>query len=132
MSSRHISFSLILAPLALAACSNQPPAPPPAPSPAAKVVGAAQDCLPLHQFSQTRIRDDWTIDFMSTAGNKAWRVTLPSRCPGLKSADSFTYETSLSQLCRQDIIYPLIRIGNSVQRGASCGLAPFTPVEMER
>ena len=57
-------------------------------------------------------------------------MTLPNRCSGLKSADTFTYETSLSQLCRQDIIYPLNRYGNDFQRGPGCGLAPFVPVKL--
>ncbi|MDF2637440.1 MAG: hypothetical protein K0R64_424 [Novosphingobium lindaniclasticum] len=123
-------FVLMLSPLALAACSDREPSPPPPPSPAAEALGSAQDCLPLTQFSSTRIRDDWTIDFIGGAGNRVWRVTLPNRCPGLKSADSFTYATSLSQLCRQDIIYPLNRVGSGFQRGAGCGLAPFMPVKL--
>ncbi|WP_334181649.1 hypothetical protein [Novosphingobium sp.] len=125
-------FVLMLSPLALAACSDHEPSPPPPPSPAAEAVGSAQDCLPLTQFSNTRIRDDWTIDFIGGAGNRVWRVTLPNRCPGLKSADSFTYATSLSQLCQQDIIYPLNRVGSEFQRGTGCGLAPFTPVKLKQ
>ncbi|MFC0683406.1 hypothetical protein [Novosphingobium clariflavum] len=125
-------FALLLSPLALAACSDHEPAAPPAVSPAAEAIGPAQDCLPLSQFSNTRIRDDRTIDFIGGAGNRVWRVTLPNRCSGLRSADSFTYETSLSQLCRQDIIYPLVRVGTGFQRGGGCGLAPFTPVKLKQ
>ncbi|WP_395328771.1 hypothetical protein WBP06_13740 [Novosphingobium sp. BL-8H] len=125
---RHIA--LAIAPLALTACSDQEAKPPPPVSPAAEAIGPAQDCLPLSQFSNTRIRDDWTIDFMSGTGNRVWRVTLPNRCSGLRSADSFTYGTSLSQLCRQDIIYPLMRVGSGFQRGGGCGLAPFVPVKL--
>nr|WP_314464864.1 hypothetical protein [uncultured Novosphingobium sp.] len=131
---RRIGFAPALAftaaPLALAACSQQPAKPPPPVSPAAEAIGPAQDCLSLVQFSNTRIRDDWTIDFIGGAGNRVWRVTLPNRCSGLKSADSFTYATSLSQLCRNDIVYPLNRVGGGFQRGAGCGLAPFTPVKL--
>jgi hypothetical protein len=123
-------FALLLSPLALAACSDHEPAAPPVVSPAAETIGPAQDCLPLTQFSNTRIRDDWTIDFIGGAGNRVWRVSLPNRCSGLRSADSFTYSTSLSQLCRQDIIYPLVRVGNGFQRGGGCGLAPFVPVKL--
>ncbi|MFC3213752.1 hypothetical protein [Novosphingobium panipatense] len=43
-------------------------------------------------------------------------MTLPNTCNGLKAADTFTYETSLTQLCRQDIIYPLQQFGGSWQR----------------
>jgi hypothetical protein len=116
--------------LALAACAQGETRETPAPSPAAEAIGEPRDCLPLTQFSNTRIRDDRTIDFIGGAGNRVWRVTLPNRCSGLKSADTFTYETSLSQLCRQDIIYPLQQYGGSFQRGPGCGLAPFVPVKL--
>lgn len=118
--------------LALTACSQEAPREMPAPAPAAEAIGEARDCLPLTQFSNTRIRDDRTIDFIGGAGNKVWRVTLPQRCNGLKSADTFTYETSLSQLCRQDIIYPLHQYGNGYQRGPGCGMGPFVPVKLAR
>jgi hypothetical protein len=116
--------------LMTAACTQGESRETPAPSPAAEAIGEPRDCLPLTQFSNTRIRDDNTIDFIGGAGNRVWRVTLPNRCSGLKSADSLTYETSLSQLCRQDIIYPLNRYGNDFQRGPGCGLAPFVPVKL--
>ena len=87
--------------------------------------------MPLSQLRESRIRDDWTIDFIQS-GNRAWRNTLPQRCPGLRSEDAFTYETSLSQLCSTDIIYVLQRTGGSLQRGAGCGLGTFVPVELER
>jgi hypothetical protein len=116
--------------LMTAACTQGETRETPAPSPAAEAIGEPRDCLPLTQFSNTRIRDDNTIDFIGGAGNRVWRVTLPNRCSGLKAADTFTYETSLSQLCRQDIIYPLNRYGNDFQRGPGCGLAPFVPVKL--
>lgn len=124
-------LSMSLAPLALAACTQEEPREAPPVSPAAEVIGETRDCLPLTQFSNTRIRDDWTIDFMG-AGDKVWRVTLPNRCIGLKSADTFTYKTSLSQLCRTDIVYPLHQIGGSFDRGAGCGMGPFVPVKLAR
>ncbi|MBT0670357.1 hypothetical protein HT136_18480 [Novosphingobium profundi] len=127
-----LALSAFAAVFALAACSQGEPRPAPPVSPAARVIGEASDCLALNSFSGTRIRDDYTIDFTSPAGGKVWRVTLPQRCPGLRSADSFTYETSLSQLCRTDIIYPLMRYGNRFERGPGCGLAPFVPVTLEK
>lgn len=123
---------LLFGVLALAACSQEGPGEAPAPSPAAQVVGEARDCLPITQFSTTRIRDDYTIDFIGGAGSKVWRVTLPNRCSSLKSAGTFSYETSLSQLCRQDIIYPLQQIGSSWQRLGGCGMGPFVPVKLEK
>lgn len=124
--------AMLAAPLALAACTQGQPGETPAAKPAAEVIGEATDCLSLTQFSNTEIRNDWTIDFISGAGNKVWRVTLPNRCSGLKSADTFTYETSLTQLCRHDIIYPLHQYGGGLQRGAGCGMGPFVPVKLVR
>lgn len=124
--------TLMAAPLALAACTDKKPAAPAPVTPAAEAIGPAQDCLQRTQFSETRIRDDWTIDFIGGTGSKVWRVTLPHRCSGLKSADAFTYETSLSQLCRTDIVYPLRQYGGTLDRGPGCGMGPFVPVKLSR
>ncbi|HKT86526.1 MAG TPA: hypothetical protein VJQ77_10625 [Novosphingobium sp.] len=127
---RTAALSISLAPLALVACTQGEARQTPPVQPAAEAIGPELDCLQVTQFSNTRIRDDRTIDFFGGAGSKVWRVTLPNSCPGLKSADSFTYETSLTQLCRQDIIYPLHRYGSSLQRGAGCGMGSFVPVKL--
>lgn len=118
--------------VALAACTKGEPAPQPPVTPAAVATGEPVDCLTLTQYSNTRIRDDWTIDFIGGAGNKVWRVTLPNRCNGLKSADSFTFSTSLTQLCSVDIVYPLRRYGNDFDRGPGCGMGKFVPVKLEQ
>jgi len=120
-----------LIPLALTACSQEYPAERPAVAPAAKVVGEPVSCIPLHQFQQTVIRDDWTIDFIG-AGKKVWRNTLTSRCPSLKSENAITYETSLSQLCNTDIVYVLRNVAGRLERGPACGLGQFVPVELEK
>ena len=120
-----------LIPLGLSACSYDRPADKPAVSPAAKVIGEAESCIPIASISSTRIRDDYTIDFMVGA-SKVWRNTLPNRCPGLRSENAFTYETSLSQLCSTDIIYVLRNYGGSLERGPGCGLGKFVPVELEK
>ena len=120
---------LALSQFALAACSAEPPAERPPVGPAAAVTGPAQSCIQLTDARETRIRDDWTIDFVR-GGKRAWRNTLPHRCSGLKFDDAFSYATSLSQLCSTDIIYPLQRTGGTLQRGAGCGLGQFVPVEL--
>jgi len=121
----------VLIPLTLAACNDERPAERPPVSPAAKMIGEAESCISISSIRSTRIRDDYTIDFMVGA-NKVWRNTLPNRCPGLKSEDKFTYETSLSQLCNTDIIYVLHDYGGRLDRGAGCGLGKFVPVELEK
>jgi len=128
---KRFALALALTPLALAGCTDGEPVKMPAVTPAAEVVGEARDCLNITQFSSSKIRNDWTIDFYGS-GQKVWRVTLPNRCSGLRSADSFTYETSLTQLCKHDIIYPLMQLGGTLQRGAGCGMGPFVPVTLAK
>ena len=129
--STRLALVFALAPIALAGCTQDKPAKRPVVSPAAKIVGKPQSCVSLTQLRETRIRDDWTIDFIGN-GDKAWRNTLTSRCSGLKMNDAITYETSLSQLCNTDIVYVLARIGGDLRRGAACSLGQFVPVKLEK
>jgi hypothetical protein len=103
----------------------------PSRAPAARVVGEAIGCIPITQIRTSRVHDDFTIDF-EMAGGKLYRNTLPGSCPGLGFEESFTYETSLSQLCSVDIIYPLQRTGATLQRGVGCGLGKFVPIALDR
>lgn len=96
----------------------------------ARVTGPARTCVPLNQIRNSRVRSDRVIDFSTGAGRRAYRVVLNQPCPQLGFEQRFTYATSLSQLCAQDIITVLQ--GATPTRGASCGLAPFTPVELAR
>jgi hypothetical protein len=102
----------------------------PAPRPAADVVGAPTSCVQLSQIRETRVRDDWTIDFVS-GGDRVWRNALTQRCPGLRAANAITYETSLSQLCNTDIVYVLETAGG-LHRGPSCSLGQFVPVKIRK
>jgi hypothetical protein len=111
--------------LAGAAADNRPPV-----KPEADVVGPPQSCIPLNQIRETRVRDDWTIDFVSS-GDRAWRNALTARCPGLKAENAITYETSLSQLCNTDIVYVLETAGG-LHRGPSCSLGQFVPVKLKK
>lgn len=99
--------------------------------PAAKVVGEAQSCIPRSQVRQSQVRSDTVIDFEMRNG-KVYRVTMPTRCPGLGLERAFAFETSIDQMCGADIIYVLMNIGGVPQRGAGCGLAPFVPIEYEK
>ena len=99
--------------------------------PAATPTGPAESCISLRSIRQTRVRSDRVIDFEMT-GRRTYRVTLPQACPNLGFEERFSYGTSLSQLCQQDIITVLQMGGPGLQRGASCGLAPFQPVRLAR
>jgi hypothetical protein len=93
----------------------------------ARVTGPAQSCVPLSAIRNSRVLSDRVIDFGN--GNRTtYRVVLPQDCPNLGFEQRFTYSTSLSQLCATDIITELQSPG--VTRGASCGLAPFQPIEL--
>jgi hypothetical protein len=115
--------------LALGACSQERPADRPAVSPAARVVGEPVSCIQLNQIRETRIRDDWTIDFIGN-GDRVWRNTLTNRCPGLRAENAITYETSLTQLCNVDIVYVLQNFAGRPQRGPACSIGQFVPVEL--
>lgn len=124
-------FILLCAvPLAVAGCaaSRQDNSDPADKAPAVKVAGESLSCIPRSQVRQSVVRSDQIIDFEMRNG-KVYRVTMPSRCPGLAFERSFTYQTSIDQLCGADIIYVLTNVGGNVQRGAGCSLAPFVPVE---
>jgi len=124
-------LTIILASLALSACTYGAERERKPVAPAATVIGEAVSCIPITQIRETRIRDDWTIDFIGN-GSQVWRNTLPGRCSGLRSENKFSYETSLSQLCSTDIIHVLHQYGNSIQKGAGCGLGQFVPVKLEK
>ena len=95
--------------------------------PQARATGPARNCISLSSISESRVQDDWTIDFRS--GRDWYRVTLPQRCPSLGTYRSFKYQTSLSELCSTDIITVMEFGGPGGGPRGSCGLAPFQPVE---
>jgi hypothetical protein len=72
-------YALLLAllPASLAVAADNRPAPKPAATP----TGEPVSCVPLAQIRESRIRDDWTIDFVA-GGNRVWRNALTSRCSG--------------------------------------------------
>lgn len=124
----------LLAPLTLAACAPDPAAEAArtaaslAAAPAAAVTGPGQSCINRDQVRNTVVRSDRVIDFEMTGG-KIYRSTLPARCPGLEWDRAITYETSINQLCTQQIVYALNTTGGTLQRGAGCSLGEFVPVE---
>lgn len=133
MPARPVLITALPLVLALAGCAaSQQDAPDRnARVPAAKVVGEAQSCIPRSQVRQSQVRSDTVIDFEMRNG-KVYRVTMPTRCPGLGLERAFAFETSIDQMCGADIIYVLMNIGGVPQRGAGCGLAPFVPIEYEK
>ena len=93
--------------------------------PAATPAGEPLNCIPIRSIRESLVRSDDVIDFRLD-GNRYYRVTLPNSCPNLGFERRFSYATSLSQLCAQDIITVFSQ--TPPMPGASCGLAPFQPV----
>jgi hypothetical protein len=91
----------------------------------ARPVGAPVSCVEISRIRHTRVRDDETIDFYMRGG-EVYRNRLPSSCPGLNFEDSFSYRTSLGQLCSVDLITVNRPSGPS---GPSCGLGRFQRIE---
>lgn len=92
--------------------------------------GVTLDCLPIAGIRESRVRDDWTIDFLGGNG-EVWRNTLPRRCAGMRSSGAISYETSISRLCRTDQVHVLRQVGGRLQRGVGCSLGSFVPVRLE-
>jgi hypothetical protein len=67
-------------------------------------VGEVQMCVQLRQIDDSRIIDDKTIVLRMLGRTPYVRIDLAHDCPGLVMADSFMSATSISQLCRQDIV----------------------------
>lgn len=97
-------------------------------TPAVTVLGPGQNCIAQSQVRRSVVRTDSVIDFEMRSGT-VYRSTLPNRCPGLTIDRSITWENSIDQLCRQQIVYALQNIAGTLQRGAGCGLGEFVPVE---
>src|SRR5690606_23732418 len=93
-------------------------------APAAQVAGEPVNCLLTRTIRNTRVHDDYTIDFELAAG-KVYRNTLPNRCPGLGFEERFSHSSTTGNLCSVDTITLLHSDG---RRGVSCGLGQFVPI----
>jgi hypothetical protein len=67
-------------------------------------VGETQMCVPLQQISDRRVIDDRTILLKMIVGPTYKRIDLARDCRGLKAEGGFVSATSISKLCRQDIL----------------------------
>jgi hypothetical protein len=62
-------------------------------------------------------------------GGRIYRNHLPSQCHGLNFQESFSYKTSIGQLCSIDLI--TVRRSGGID-GPACGLGKFQPIELPR
>ena len=120
--------SLVLAAvvLPLCACTDESPQAAAAQSraPAVEVLGEPVNCILISRIRNTRVHDDFTIDFHMSGGD-VFRNTLPNRCPQLGFEERFAYEANSGNLCSIDMI-SVIQPGAGA--GPRCSLGKFTPV----
>jgi hypothetical protein len=90
-----------------------------------KYLGEKETCLNLTTIKETRILDEQTILF-ETYGGTVYINRLPAQCFGLRISGSFSYETSISKLCKWDII-TVFETGSGVS--AKCGLGEFIQIK---
>ncbi|WP_086607318.1 hypothetical protein [Erythrobacter donghaensis] len=131
-------FALAPLPLILSACAPPDPAAEAsrtaaaiAAAPEVTVKGPGERCINRSQLRNTVVRSERVIDF-EMHGGKVYRNTLRQSCPGLNFDRAIAYETSIDQLCTQQIVYSLQNIGGVPRRGAGCSLGEFVPVEYVR
>jgi hypothetical protein len=84
-------------------------------------------CVSLRQIDHTKVIDEVTVLFFLKGGD-VMRNDLPRNCPRLMSENTFTYRTSIEQLCDSDTITVLDDVGAGFIPGATCGLGEFQPI----
>ncbi len=89
-----------------------------------------ENCISRSAIRRTEIIDDRTIIFHMSQ-QKIYVNQLPNRCSGLRSARTFGYRTTGSQLCNVDTIKVVRSLGGNPDIGPSCGLGKFRPVTKE-
>ena len=124
MFKRSVAASSLAAVAALAACAAETDTTAEIRAPAAAAVGEPVNCIQTSRISNTRVHDDYTIDF-EMLGDQVYRNTLPNGCPQLGFDKRFAYEVNSSRLCSDDTITVLQSGGG---RGVTCGLGEFVPI----
>ena len=121
-------FWLFAATLVAFACTttNRTEAEPPKELDKFVMTGETEQCLNLRSIRNTPVLDDQHILF-ELNGGITYLNKLPNRCSGLGFEESFSYSTSLTKLCRQDIIQVIQRGGGGIRN--TCGLGPFEKLE---
>ena len=74
-------------------------------------------CIMISRIDHIEVLDDQTILFHMIDG-KVWKNVLPFPCVGLKFEGGISYDTSIDQLCREDIF-------TVIHRETTCGFGEF-------
>src|SRR6478735_3566202 len=91
-------------------------------APAVEVLGEPVNCILISRIRNTRVHDDFTIDFLMIGG-EVFRNTLPNRCPQLGFEQRIAYEANTGNLCSIDMISVLP--AGAAGRGPRCQLGQF-------
>jgi hypothetical protein len=86
-----------------------------------------EKCVTVQRIDQTDALDDQTIIFRMR-GDRAYRNTLPNKCPGLQRENRIAWATSTSRLCDIDTITVLEDFGVGFRPGFTCRLGQFVPL----
>lgn len=87
--------------------------------------GDVKRCVPLRFLHDSTIVDDQTI-FFKSVGKRGYLNRLPHKCSRLFAEERFMYSTSISSLCKMEIITVLDSFG---RQWGSCGLGEFEEME---
>lgn len=90
-----------------------------------KPTGNVKHCVSLRFLRDSTIVDDQTI-FFKSVGKRAYMNRLPHKCSRLFAEERFMYSTSISSLCKMEIITVLDSFG---RQWGSCGLGEFEEME---
>jgi hypothetical protein len=91
----------------------------------------AKSCVDTTRVNYTHVVDDQNILFYMYGG-KIYLNRLSQPAPGLNRNRPFLHRTTVSRLCKNDIITVLEDWGFSFAPGASTTLGEFTPVDEEQ
>src|SRR6185503_453820 len=86
-----------------------------------------ENCVSVQRIDHTDAIDDQTIIFRMR-GDRVYRNTLPSKCPGLQRENRIGWATSTSRLCDVDTITVLEDFGVGFRPGFTCRLGKFVPL----
>ena len=113
-----------VAAMALGACAPAPEREREIRAPAIVALGETRSCISTDRIRDTRVEDDFTIDFEMVDGT-IYRNTLPNRCYSLGFEERFAHSSTTGQLCDIDTVTVLLSNGS---RGSTCALGNFLPV----
>jgi len=91
---------------------------------AGRSAGPDTSCIPVRDIRHTRTVGDGVMLFEGR-GDVVWTNRAPGGCPVLRHGRAFRTSTTISQLCRGDIVTVFDPVSGA--EFAGCSLGDFTP-----